>query len=181
MPNNANITACSWNRKQGYVAAGSDGGLVKIIKLEMTDGKESKTKNKDKDTAAAGPPGSAAPDGGKSGLLMNESLEGHTGEISCITWNESFNKLTTSDTMGKIVVWINYENQWCEEMVNKRDNTIVTGMKWSPDGQHICIIYNDGVVILGSLEGNRIWVKELKGQVLTQIEVGFCSFLQVYY
>jgi WD repeat-containing protein 35 len=162
MPNNANITSCSWNRKQGYVAAGSEAGLVKIIKLEMTDGKESKTKSKD--AAAAG-------DTAKSGLLMNESLEGHTGEISCITWNETFNKLTTSDTNGKIVVWINYENQWCEEMVNKRDNTVVTGMKWSPDGQHICIIYNDGVVILGSLEGNRIWVKELKGQVLTHIEV----------
>ena len=38
MPNNAIITSCSWNRKEGYVAAGSEGGLIKIIKLEMTDG-----------------------------------------------------------------------------------------------------------------------------------------------
>jgi WD repeat-containing protein 35 len=56
-------------------------------------------------------------------------------------------------------------------MVNKRDNTIVTGMKWSSDGQQICIIYNDGVSIMGSLEGNRVWVKELKHSVLTNIEV----------
>ena len=168
MPNNAIITACSWNRKQGYVAAGSEGGLIKIIKLEMTDGKESKQKAKDTDSA-------------KNGLLMNESLEGHTGEISCITWNEPFSKLTTSDTNGKIVVWINYENQWCEEMVNKRDNTVVTGMKWSPDGNHICIIYNDGVIILGSLEGNRIWVKELKGSVLTHIEVNLIKFAIIQY
>lgn len=82
-----------------------------------------------------------------------------------------FNKLTTADTNGKIVVWINHDGAWYEEMVNKRDNTIITGMKWSSDGQHICIIYNDGVVILGSLEGNRVWVKELKNTHLTNVEV----------
>jgi WD repeat-containing protein 35 len=60
-------------------------------------------------------------------------------------------------------------------MVNKRDNTIVTGMKWSSDGQQICIVYNDGVSIMGSLEGNRVWVKELKNTVLTNIEVGYFS------
>ena len=102
---------------------------------------------------------------------MNESIEGHTGKIACIIWNELFNKLTTADSNGKILVWINYEGQWCEEMVNKRDNTLVTGMKWSSDGQHICIIYNDGVIIMGSLEGNRVWMKELKNTVLTNIEV----------
>jgi WD repeat-containing protein 35 len=83
-------------------------------------------------------------------LLMNESLEGHSGEIASITWNDKFNKLTTADSNGKIIVWINYEGSWCEEMVNKRDNTTITGMKWSPDGQHICIIYNDGMSILSS-------------------------------
>ncbi len=75
-----------------------------------------------------------------------------------------FNKLTTADTSGKIVVWINHDGNyikdcliifttnfkpfiigaWYEEMVNKRDKTIITDMKWSSDGQHICIIYNDG-------------------------------------
>ncbi len=37
MPNNAHITACSWNREQGYIAAGSIEGLVKVIKLEIMD------------------------------------------------------------------------------------------------------------------------------------------------
>ena len=97
----------------------------------MFEGKEASKAKKDSEAS-------------KNGLLVNESLEGHVGEISCITWNEPFNKLTTSDVSGKIVVWINYDNQWAEEMVNKRDNTVVTGMKWSPDGQHIGIIYNDG-------------------------------------
>ena len=126
-------------------------------------------------------------------LLMNETLDGHSGEIASVTWNDKFNKLTTADSNGKIIVWINYEGQWCEEMVNKRDNTTITGMKWSPDGLHICIIYNDGslkffsfsfspqyltnfgsylgVIIMGSLEGTRIWVKEMKNVALTNIEV----------
>ena len=38
MPNNALISACGWSRNHGYVAAGSEGGLIKVIKLEMTDG-----------------------------------------------------------------------------------------------------------------------------------------------
>ena len=114
--------------------------------------------------------GKGASEAQKNGLVMNETLESHTGEIACIAWNNTFNKLTTADTKGKIVVWIYYDGQWCEEMVNKRDGTVVNGMKWSPDGQHICIVYNDGVSIMGSLEGNRVWIKELKRTVLTHIE-----------
>ena len=35
-------------------------------------------------------------------------------------------------------------------------------MKWTPNGEKICIIYDDGAVIVGSVEGNRLWGKELK-------------------
>ena len=38
-------------------------------------------------------------------------------------------------------------------------------MKWTPDGQRICIIYEDGAVIVGSVDGNRLWGKELKMQL----------------
>lgn len=89
-------------------------------------------------------PKSGKSDKTSSALLLNETLEGHTGEIASITWNDKFNKLTTADSNGKIIVWVNVEGQWVEEMVNKRDNTRITGMKWSPNGQHICIVYNDG-------------------------------------
>ena len=161
MPNNATITSCSWNRTHGFVAAGCENGVVKLIKLEMSEGKDAKS--------------SKAPN--QSALVINETLEGHSGEIATVTWNNKFNKLTTADSNGKIVVWINYEGQWCEEMINKRDNTTITGMKWSPDGLHICIIYNDGVIIMGSLEGTRVWVKEIKNVILTNIEVKnqFCK------
>ena len=39
---------------------------------------------------------------------------------------------------------------------------MVKGMAWNSDGQKICIVYEDGAVIVGSVDGNRIWGKELK-------------------
>lgn len=35
-------------------------------------------------------------------------------------------------------------------------------MSWNTEGQKICIVYEDGAVIVGSVDGNRIWGKELK-------------------
>ena len=35
-------------------------------------------------------------------------------------------------------------------------------MSWNTDGTKICIVYEDGAVIVGSVDGNRIWGKELK-------------------
>lgn len=35
-------------------------------------------------------------------------------------------------------------------------------MKWNADGQKICIVYEDGAVIAGDVQGNRIWSKDLK-------------------
>lgn len=34
--------------------------------------------------------------------------------------------------------------------------------KWDREGRRICIAYEDGVVIVGSVDGNRIWSKEIK-------------------
>ncbi|CAN0392603.1 unnamed protein product, partial [Scytosiphon promiscuus] len=33
--------------------------------------------------------------------------------------------------------------------------------QWTSNGQKICIIYADGAVIVGSVDGNRLWGKEL--------------------
>eukprot|EP01105_Mastigella_eilhardi_P009634 TRINITY_DN2268_c0_g1_i1.p1 TRINITY_DN2268_c0_g1~~TRINITY_DN2268_c0_g1_i1.p1 ORF type:complete len:779 (-),score=235.82 TRINITY_DN2268_c0_g1_i1:3400-5388(-) len=50
-------------------------------------------------------------------------------------------------------------------MINNRNKSIVADMKWSSDGKRICIAYEDGMVIMGSVEGNRIWAKEFKSQL----------------
>ena len=54
---------------------------------------------------------------------------------------------------------------WFEEMINNRNKSVVRDMKWTHDGQKICIVYEDGAVIVGSVDGNRLWGKELKVQL----------------
>lgn len=54
-----------------------------------------------------------------------------------------------------------HKGVWLEEMINNRNKSIVRAMKWTADGQKICIVYEDGAVIVGSVDGNRLWGKEL--------------------
>jgi WD repeat-containing protein 35 len=37
---------------------------------------------------------------------MNQTLEGHSGAVICVTWNPLYRKLTTSDDTGLIIVWM---------------------------------------------------------------------------
>lgn len=39
MPNDTPVTKCAWNAVDGYVSAGCADGLVKVLKLEMPEGK----------------------------------------------------------------------------------------------------------------------------------------------
>ena len=58
------------------------------------------------------------------------------------------------------------QGSWYEEMINNRNKSVVRGMAWNTDGQRICIVYEDGAVIVGSVDGNRIWGKEIKNVTL---------------
>jgi len=80
-----------------------------------------------------------------------------------------YRKLTTSDQNGLIIVWMLHRQMWFEEMINNRNKSVVKDMKWTCDGQKICIAYEDGAVIVGAVDGNRIWAKEL-GMRLTFVE-----------
>ena len=51
---------------------------------------------------------------------------------------------------------LSLEGAWYEEMMNNRNKSVVRSMRWNTDGQKICIVYEDGVVILGSVDGKRI-------------------------
>ena len=96
-----------------------------------------------------------------SNLSMNQTLDGHHRSVMCVTWNANYSKLTTSDENGLIIVWMLHKGIWFEEMINNRNKSVVRDMKWTADGQKICIVYEDGAVIVGSVDGNRLWGKEL--------------------
>lgn len=51
---------------------------------------------------------------------------------------------------------------------------MVKDMCWTKDGQKICIVYEDGAIIVGSFDGNRLWGKDLKGMQLTHVQVRMC-------
>ncbi|CAG5866211.1 unnamed protein product [Menidia menidia] len=152
IPNNIPLKCVSWNKDQGFIACGGDEALLKVLKLE-TQTDDAKLK------------GLAAP----SNLSMNQTLEGHIGAVQVVTWNEQYEKLTTSDETGLIIVWMLYKGAWYEEMINNRNKSVVRSMSWNADGQKICIVYEDGAVIVGSVDGNRIWGKELKGSQLAHV------------
>jgi WD repeat-containing protein 35 len=128
----------AWNQDKGYIAVGGDGGLLKIFKLDSGKGQ------------------------GGGNFSMNQALQGHSGMIQVIQWNDQYQKLTTSDEAGLIIVWMMHKQHWYEEMINNRNKSVVTDMKWTPNGEKIGIVYEDGAVIVGSVEGTRLWGKELQ-------------------
>lgn len=136
IPNNTRLNCIAWNKEQGYVAVGGEDGLLKVLKLEQA-------------TASTAQSGKALQ---PSNLSMNQTLEGHKSSIHVVTWNESQQKLTSSDRDGVIMVWMMYKGSWYEEMTNDRKKSTVRGMAWTSDGQKICIVYEDGTVIVGRLK-----------------------------
>ncbi len=44
---------------------------------------------------------------------------------------------------------------WYEEMINNRNKSVVRSMSWNADGLKICIVYEDGAVIVGSVDGEH--------------------------
>ena len=153
IPNGTALHSLSWNANKGWIACGGDSGLLKVLKLE-TGSKDAPGAG---DVGVPRPRGVAAP----SNLTMNQTLEGHDGAVVCVIWNAQHSKLTTSDQNGLIIVWMLHKGVWFEEMINNRNRSVVRGMNWTADGTKICIVYEDGHVIVGSVDGNRIWGKEL--------------------
>lgn len=49
-------------------------------------------------------------------------------------------------------------------MINNRNKSVVRSMSWNADGQKICIVYEDGAVIVGSVDGKTdlLWLEEIK-------------------
>jgi hypothetical protein len=53
----------------------------------------------------------------------------------------------------------------CFALLHCRNKGVVCDMKWTSNGEKICIVYDDGAVIVGSVDGNRLWGKELNMQL----------------
>ncbi|TPX47173.1 hypothetical protein SeMB42_g03432 [Synchytrium endobioticum] len=154
IPNNVRVETLAWDNDPGWIAVGGAGGLLKVLKVDDTptfDAIQQQQNN------------------ASSSLSMNQTLQGHHSTVLCSVWNNQHSKLTTSDEKGVIIVWVLYQGIWYEEMINNRNRSVVVGMCWDRDGTRICIAYADGAVIVGGVDGNRLWGKELKNLQLAHL------------
>ncbi|XP_034481255.1 WD repeat-containing protein 35 [Drosophila innubila] len=154
IPNNVKLNCIAWNKEDGYIAVAGTEGLLKVLKLD-----QAANNGQNKGGLAA-----------VSNLSMNQTLDGHKESVKVVTWNDAQQKLTSSDTDGVIMVWMLYKSAWYEEMTNDRKKSTVAGMSWTSDGAKICIVYEDGAIIVGSVDGNRIFGKELKNTHLSGVQ-----------
>lgn len=137
------------NTDQGWIACGGDNGLLKVIRLDPTTKSKTTTAAEDPRSpkSASGSGAAGAASGSSSALSMNQTLDGHNGSVVVVTWNANYRKLTSSDQHGLIIVWMLHKGTWWEEMINNRNKSVVKDMRWTGDGQKICIIYEDGVAV----------------------------------
>ena len=181
---------------QGWIAIGGDGGLLKILKFEesfiwsnnkqstncnnMSEDATTETtsfqspnsvvsKSNDRKDSKNGQPSTMSTKNTLS-LSLNQTLQGHSGRVTCNTWNLKHRKLASADETGLIIVWKPHKGLLYEEMINNRNHSIVQDMHWAngDDGKHICIAYSDGMVIVGCVEGTRIWGKNI-GQSINSL------------
>ena len=73
------------------------------------------------------------------------ALNFFSAKVTFSAWNPRHSKLATADENGVIVIWVLYQGVWFEEMVNSRNKSAVNDLRWSPDGEKIIILYQDGV------------------------------------
>ena len=142
---NAIISTISCNFQTNNLSIGGDAGFLKIVKIDL---------NKPR----LNPDGTTA-----SPLTFSQTLSAHRSKVIITTWNDNYDKLTTCDEDGVIVVWKISENDiWETEMINNREVSFVTDLKWSPMGNYLCFIYDDGHAIVGTVEGSRSWGNDIQ-------------------
>jgi WD repeat-containing protein 35 len=123
-----------WENATGWLACGGDNGTLKTLKLDQNDVK-TKWNGAQKE-----------PENQPNPSSVSQTLEGHSGPMVKIVWNRMFNKLTTADANGMIIVWVSYKGMWYEEMVNDRAKSQVSDLRWNKRGDKIVIAYMDGTL-----------------------------------
>uniref|UniRef100_A0A7E4V0B2 WD_REPEATS_REGION domain-containing protein n=1 Tax=Panagrellus redivivus TaxID=6233 RepID=A0A7E4V0B2_PANRE len=142
VPFTKEIKCVAWNYNRGFICAGGVDGTARVFKLHAD--------NVTADKSNSNP------------FYMNSPLDGYgTSTVVLAAWNEYYQKLATSDDNGMIIVWSpQSDNTWGEEMVNNRNKSVIVDMKWSHDGNRVAIVYEDGEIIVGSLDGTKIYSKD---------------------
>eukprot|EP01063_Lacrimia_lanifica_P027043 TRINITY_DN3739_c0_g3_i2.p1 TRINITY_DN3739_c0_g3~~TRINITY_DN3739_c0_g3_i2.p1 ORF type:complete len:831 (+),score=159.45 TRINITY_DN3739_c0_g3_i2:69-2561(+) len=90
---------------------------------------------------------------------MNVTLQGHSTRLTCVAWNDEHEVLASCDEEGTIVVWRKQDGSFAEEMQNSHPKSYARALQWSPNGAQIAFAYANGELMVGTVEGNRVWGK----------------------
>ena len=162
IPVSDETTSVDWSNEDGMLALGLKSGGVRLMKLE----------------------------GEKLDVVMDEMLRGHSSQAQRVLWNRRHSKLASVGASGEIIIWssrkpskvpppgqrtstaqLQLKSQtasgaagWREEMVNHRKNCEVVDLSWDRAGNRIAILHSDTTVVIGSVEGKKVWGKEMKSK-----------------
>ena len=133
------------NDSASLIAVGGSNGFAKIIQIDVT---KQLAENQ------------------KHPITFSQNLVCHKKNIILVSWNERYEKLSTTDDEGVIIVWkVSDQGMWETEMINNRDISHVNDLKWSKDGNFLCFVYEDGHAIVGTVDGQRCWGNDIKSNL----------------
>ena len=136
------------NQKSNFFCIGDSKGFLQVINYPQIEA-QTQPSNRDESFSQ------------KQNCFQYISNLKHKGSINLISWNIPYNKLTTVDMEGSLVVWKKKNGIFDIEMVNNREESFLRDVKWSKDGEYICFIYDDGQIYTGLVDGNHEWNTEV--------------------
>ena len=129
------ISAVTWEQENDVISVGFCNGGIKLLKFEDTTNGKNDTQ-----------------------LTLNVNLpSSHEEGIKTLSWNVNYDKLLSVDRRGRMVVWAENLGTYEEEMVNESPSKPIRFARWAKNGSFINIIIEGGKIILGNVEGDRIW------------------------
>uniref|UniRef100_UPI00358FD466 WD repeat-containing protein 35 isoform X2 n=1 Tax=Myxine glutinosa TaxID=7769 RepID=UPI00358FD466 len=139
------LRCIAWSKDQGDIALGGDCGFLNVIKLEP------------------GVDAKAVGLGASNNLCTVNQPEGHKGSVKVLSWNDRYEKLTSSDETGFTIVWMlhNGNRIWGNRMKHMQ----FTQVAWSPDGCKLLFGLASGDVHISDGSGNFLAKMELQCMV----------------
>ena len=153
--NSEQLTTISINQNTNFISIGDSKGLLQVINFPQIEAQTVPISREESFSQ-------------KKNFF--QPLNYHHNPIKIITWNTRFNKLTTVDESGMLIVWKEVNGLFESEMVNNREQSYIKDVKWSKNGEQIIFIYEDGQLYCGLVNGSNCWYNNLEGAQLSFVE-----------
>lgn len=138
IPKAERLLSIGVNKINNLIAVGGTNGFLQIINYELSSERMKKSRLSES---------------------KSQTLTLHKADVILVAWNSIYDKLTSCDSSGRVLVWRGNKGLYKAEMENERSENAISKLEWSPFGNFICFLYKDGYIILGSVRGDRMWGK----------------------